>query len=305
MIDRFGMKSWEAGDLDPQVKVGDIVNDFGTRFAWTREHRTGREMECMSDKADILADEAIPFLGGRGVVAMEELVHSDHCPPQVRKLHEQLTHVPDWVSTAQIKRGQEFYWETFGSTRQVLVNHSLISDFCVSSIVRVLTCTGYFANPASAYRRGVETSYMVSSAMERNQLLPWGRGWRTVVAVRLMHAQARQHATRISKRKSKPLMGVAINQRDLMFTLLLFSVTVILGYDKLGVKYTTQQRDDYLAVFRYIGHIIGVEDHFNCLSEFTAALALKQSLDMYLIRPNKESAHMSKVVLQSFAHRPP
>ncbi|KAI0243993.1 hypothetical protein L0F63_004280 [Massospora cicadina] len=286
------VKTWQAGDLDPKVNLGDVVDRLGIRFVWTTNHRTGREMLDMTLKADPLADEAIPLLKGKGIQAIQDFISTDNCPLS-------------WVDMDQIRRGQEFYWETFHDNGRILMNHSLISDFAVSSIVRVLTCTGYLANPKSAYRRGVETAYMVSSAMERTQLVPWGRGWRSVVGVRLMHAQARQHATRVSKRSNRPLLGVAINQQDLMFTLLLFSVTVILGYDKLGVKYTTQQRDDYMATFRYIGYLIGVDDPNNQLANFTTALALKQSLDVYLIQPNKESAHMTKVVLQSFQYNPP
>ncbi|KAJ9063281.1 hypothetical protein DSO57_1001719 [Entomophthora muscae] len=299
------VKTWCAGDLDPKVNVGDVVAKHGVRFTWTSNHRTGRDMLPMTMKADPLADEAISLLRGRGVQGILDLVSDDNCPPQVRKLHDHLTKVPEWVDMDQIRRGQNFYWETFHDNGRVLTNHSLMSDFAVSSIVRVLTCTGYLANPKSAYRRGVETAYMVSKAMERGQLVPWGRGWSAVVAVRLMHAQARIHATRISKRTKKPLLGVAINQQDLMFTLLLFSVTVLLGYDKLGVKYTLQQRDDYVAAFRYVAYLIGVEDPENILAEFTTSLAFKQSLDIHLIQPNKESAHMTKVVLKSFEYNPP
>lgn len=288
--------------MDPEVALGDVVTKYDFCFVWTRHHLTGREMLPMTLEADPLADAAVPFLKGKNI---EEVALSDNCPQQIQRLVDQIITVPDWVDMNQILRGQEFYWKTFHSGGQVMMNHSLISDFVVSSIVRVLTCTGYLANPKSAYRRGAETAYMISRAMERGQLVPWGRGWSAVVAVRLMHAQARVHVNRISKRSNKPLLGVAINQQDLMFTLLLFSVTVIHGYDKLGVKYTLQQRDDYMATFRYIGYLIGVDDPNNILSDFTTTLALKQSLDMYLIQPSKESVFMTKVVIEGFENNPP
>ncbi|KAJ9063279.1 hypothetical protein DSO57_1001717 [Entomophthora muscae] len=180
-----------AGELDPEVKVGDVIVKYGTHFTWSPHHRTGRAMLSMTMKADPLADEAISLLRGRGVQGILDLVSDNNCPPQVHKLHNHLTKVPEWVDMDQIRRGQNFYWETFHDNGRVLMNHSLISDFAVSSIVRVLTCTGNLANPKSAYRRGAETAFMVSSAMERGQLVPWGRGWSAVVAVRLMHAQAR------------------------------------------------------------------------------------------------------------------
>ncbi|KAJ9064336.1 hypothetical protein DSO57_1031857 [Entomophthora muscae] len=299
------VKTWNAGELDPKVSEGDTVSRYGNRFLWTSNHMTGRQMLPMTMEADPLADEAIALLKGRGVQAILDSIDSEKCPPQIKRLHEQITNVPEWVDMDQILRGQEFYWETFHDNGRVLMNHSLISDFAVSSIVRVLTCTGNLANPKSAYRRGAETAYMVSSAMERGQLSPGGRGWTSVVGVRLMHAQARIHATRISQRTNKSLLGVAINQQDLMFTLLLFSVTVILGYEKLGVKFTTQQRDDYMATFRYVGYLLGIQDPNNIMASFDTALAMKQSLDVYLIQPNKESAHMTKVVLKSFEKNPP
>ncbi|KAI0218979.1 hypothetical protein L0F63_002991, partial [Massospora cicadina] len=289
----------------PKVNVGDTVEKYGSQFVWTTNHYTGRQMLGMTLKADPLADDAISLLKGRGIQAIQDFISSDNCPPQVQRLHDQVTTIPNWVDMDQIRRGQEFYWKTFYDSGRILLNHSLISDFAVASIVRVLTCTGYLANPKSAYRRGAETAYMVRSVMDRNQLLPWKDGWRSVVAVRLMHAQARQHVARVSKRSNRPLLGIAINQQDLMFTLLLFSVSMILGYDKLGVKYTDQQRDDYLAIFRYVGYLIGVDDPNDCLGDFGTALALKQSLDMHLIQPNKESAQMTNVVLKVLERNPP
>ncbi|KAJ9063280.1 hypothetical protein DSO57_1001718 [Entomophthora muscae] len=60
-----------------------------------------------------------------------------------------------------------------------------------------------------------------------------------------------------------------------------------------------------MGTFRYIGYLMGVEDAENVLADFTKSVALKQSLDVYMLHPTKESAHMTKVVLKSFECKPP
>lgn len=306
------VKTWKVSETEPDVQVGDLVQKYDRTFEWTKHHLTARELNEIAQHGDPLADAALPFLEAKGksrIDSMENLIKSPNCPPEVKAFYEQVNTIPEWVDFDQIARGQAFYWEMFFYATITLEAHSLISDFTVSSIVGVLTCTGYLASPKSAFRRSVETAFMVNCAMQRNQLKPGGSAWRSIIETRLMHAQARRHVNKIIKRDAKavkiPSERLPINQEDLIFTLMLFSVVFLQDLERLKVSHTSQQKEDYLATFRYVGYLIGINDPDLRLASFEKSLALKQSIDMHLIQPNEQSSHMAKVVLKSFHNMPP
>ena len=43
----------------------------------------------------------------------------------------------------------------------------------------------------------------------------------------------------------------------------LFSESVVNAVAKVGVKYSTQEVDDIVALWRYIGHIMGIPEDVN------------------------------------------
>jgi hypothetical protein len=95
-----------------------------------------------------------------------------------------------------------------------------------------------------------------------DSLLPGGIGWKTALHVRILHAKVR-HA--LLQRKGERIwditrFGVPINQEDMSATLLAFSVNVLVGIDFVsGVSLSESEKRDYLALWRYIGWLLGVE----------------------------------------------
>ena len=69
----------------------------------------------------------------------------------------------------------------------------LLGGFSADKIIQVLNCTGYLNNPKTAFNRLLETAQLIIDAMAQDQLKPGKPGWKSVVNVRLMHAQARKH----------------------------------------------------------------------------------------------------------------
>lgn len=54
--------------------------------------------------------------------------------------------------------------------------------------------------------------------------------------------------------------GVPVNQEDLAYTLLTFGYCIPVGLGRWGVKLDRQQREDFLHLWRLVGHLMGIRD---------------------------------------------
>lgn len=92
--------------------------------------------------------------------------------------------------------------------------------------------------------------------------MPGSIGWKMAIHVRVLHAKVRfALLQRQGKRKwDLEEYGIPINQEDMSATLLAFSVNVLVGIDLIsGSSVSDREKLDYLALWRYIGWLLGVE----------------------------------------------
>lgn len=100
-------------------------------------------------------------------------------------------------------------------------------------------------------------------------LRPGGKGWEAALHVRVLHSKVRRTLLQSKKtdddgqsipRWDTERDGIPINQEDMAATLLAFSVNTLIGIEVISGRPLpeTQQRD-YLALWRYIGWLLGVD----------------------------------------------
>ncbi|KAI8837092.1 hypothetical protein BC829DRAFT_405286 [Chytridium lagenaria] len=219
-----------------------------------------------------------------------------------------LKEIPAWVNQDAIRRGQLFFWRNLTLIFDILLHLSLASGFGVPRIDAVLLATGYLSDPKRSYRRLLETTQMSADAMTFDELAKvGGKGWRHVIKVRLLHAGVR---LRIKKGKKTILPGAhesvePINQADMNSTLLSFQAVLLLGLTRAGLRISHQDAQDYTDVWRFIGHLIGVEDSSNCCQWGVRCLHLHalqlrqevQSFIPHLPRQQTPHSHDSAIVV--------
>ncbi|KAJ1547656.1 hypothetical protein HK405_005268 [Cladochytrium tenue] len=222
----------------------------------------------------------VPVPGLAADTGVQDPGHSSSMPSLTPEyLAEKLgvTELPSWVDPAQILRGQEFFWKYAFLIFAVLLHGSLAGSFGIPRVDSVLMYTGYLTSPSkSTARRLMETTEMILNAFVPGELLKvGGAGWMHVCKVRLMHAGVRARIAKalaadpasISDRakavKSSSDAALPINQADMAVTALSFQTAVLTGLLKLGVVFTWQEMVDYTAVWRFIAHLIGVDDDAN------------------------------------------
>mmetsp|Transcript_8022 Transcript_8022/g.10263 ORF Transcript_8022/g.10263 Transcript_8022/m.10263 type:complete len:540 (-) Transcript_8022:419-2038(-) len=293
-IELFGQRvDWRNGrhyhesDLEPYRYVGDpqldrildlVTNekeengnvDVGGRFYDTIAHCAG----IYSQLKDMTGDE----------IKKKDMSERDLSMFYFYKHY--FENVPDWVDWTQLQRGMDVFVQHSIVAGLSLYYLALVPGFSIPKIAEVLKQTGYLTPPSSVKQvqaRLFDTGGFLAASMLASfdsddsdagtdksegdfpaySLQPGNEAFRLALNVRLLHAKVRRS---ILKRK-KPLWntesyGIPINQEDLGATLLAFSVNVLMGVEFIaGTQLTDSEQLDYIALWRYIGWLLGIETH--------------------------------------------
>lgn len=139
-------------------------------------------------------------------------------------------------------------------------------------------------------------------------LQPGGEGWASTLRVRLLHSTVRKRILKLAATHpeyySVARFGVPVNDLDSVGTLISFSATLIwIALPRQGIVLRAQERADYLAVWRYVGHVMGAPTE--PLATVPRAKAFLESLLAHEIDPSETSGVLARNVLEALASAPP
>jgi hypothetical protein len=206
------------------------------------------------DQADPLADAAVQTLTGLPVPEREAAIEaalsdgSAGAPGALGELVASARHVPVWLDEARLERAHQVFLRAGLLGGISLGLCSLVHGYAAPAGNKPLAFSGRLKQRAD--RRLAETGRFVTEVTQLGGLRPGAPGWRSVLRVRLMHAQVRRLLL-ASGRWSFEDWSHPINQHDMLATILLFSCVFIGGMRKLGVHVTAQEADDYQHLFRW------------------------------------------------------
>ncbi|KAJ3410651.1 hypothetical protein HDV05_003507 [Chytridiales sp. JEL 0842] len=244
-------------------------------------------------------------------------------PHQIESLAKDLESSDDdlkWVDWESVKRGQSLYWRNTGLMGLALTNVSLAGGYGVPRVDTLLSFTGKLSSTTKAAKRLLETGLYMIDWVSFDGLKVGGVGWKAAVNVRLIHAAVRSRVwARIrrlqeeEKNKKKEedeekKMGVVddmfthpnftpINQTDMLTTLLAFSTVSLLSLKRLGMKTTPQEEEDWMHLWRLVGHLLGVRKEVNpCQWGFESSVHIVHAFSwMYSLHsPGVLSKHVLK-----------
>lgn len=105
-------------------------------------------------------------------------------------------------------------------------------------------------------RRASETAQFIADLLIRSgQVDNEPYAMRSIVGVRFMHSVAAKHLQ--EEGWEEPILGVPVNQEDVLATALSFSVPVFEMLDVIGVPVDDEDRDAYVRFWLGIGHMLG------------------------------------------------
>ncbi|KAG0337070.1 hypothetical protein BG004_007794 [Podila humilis] len=303
-------------DLTETLVPGQKMRWWDFDITWSEKHFRASQLEPLRQVGDVLADRALDALDIKpGQDALELLREytsrpiEDQPSDAPRKLLEQVMTIPEWVDWAQIQRGQDVYWKYILYISHTLLHFALAGGFAIPKIGKVLNATGYLGG-SRTNERILDTKQFLLDIMQSPESIYPGfghTGWESIIQVRFLHAGVRRRLDKISRAHSKYYNvqehGVAINQEDLLATLFSFSNTMWRVMEtRLDAHMPLDEREDYLHVWRYVGYLIGINDHF--LSATTSpqrADACLESIVLHITDPDEQAGKMCVKLLRNFA----
>ncbi|TEA17426.1 Rubber oxygenase [Colletotrichum sidae] len=224
------------------------------------------------------------------------------------KLWAEVNAIPPWVDWAQIERGQKVFVRYAGPAIFALTFQSLVGGFGSRRVVETLARTGGFGVKVTR-RRLLETfQHILQVTRDLASVQPGGDGFASSIRVRLLHAAVRRRILALAAEKPSYYnvqeWGIPVNDLDSIGTISTFSATLIwIGLPRQGIHLTTQEKEDYVALWRWVAHILGTPtDVFESVSR---ARAMMESLMISEIQPSDTSRALATNVLSGLSNQPP
>jgi hypothetical protein len=222
---------------------------------------------------------------------------------------DEVNTVPDWVDWAQIERGQDVFYRYGGACLTGLAYQSLLGGMGAARVVETLARTGGFSTKVARNRMFETTQHILQCTKSLESIQPGGDGWASTLRVRLLHVAVRQRILALAKTKPEyydtKAWGIPINDLDSVGTISTFSASLIwVSLPRQGLFLRQQEIVDYIALWRYIGHVIGCPTE-GFLDTPDHAKKTMEALLLHEIQPTPTSRIMANNIIKSLEGQPP
>ena len=265
-----------------------------------RVDRLGQFLTKVDLPADAVVDAIEAMPKGEGWRAFEQGLRGGSraipdAPRAMRDLLDEVSEVPAWVDWSTCDRGGEMLMRVGVLGGAVLGSRSLILGYASPAGNKPLVLSGRLKE--QALRRLNETARFVQAVCRPGGMRPYADGWQITVKVRLIHAQVRKMILRSSKWNADA-WGAPVNQHDMAGTTLLFSIAILDGLRKLGVRIGSEEAERYIHLWRWVGRVIGVDPELLPVSE-PDAMRLADLIEATMGPPDQDSRDLTKALFDA------
>lgn len=164
--------------------------------------------------------------------------------------------LPDWAEPKLMQQGATFFGLHATAIMNLLGLLSLPYCYAAADGARVLDLSERIKNKPE--HRLNETADFVWDVMAPNAFKPEGKGFVSILKVRLLHAAVRFYTTKSDKWNDD--WGLPVNQEDMAGTNLSFSLLVIRGLRKFGLTVAYAEQQAFMHLWNVIGYLSGVDE---------------------------------------------
>jgi len=164
--------------------------------------------------------------------------------------------VPDWADFAAMEKGQRILASYAPFMGISLFAGSLVGGAVFQKMAMVTAMTGMLSG--SATQRLTETTAMVTRMAFKGEIEPGGKSHEVLARVRLLHSAIRRFL--VDSGRFRHPTEVPINQQDLAITLGLFGYLNIRSLLQLGIRLERDEIDSFILLWRYAGHVLGIDE---------------------------------------------
>lgn len=266
---------------------------------------TDAMLDALRLEGDPLADKVIADIEAAGEVdAVNLLIRHlvtnnqpvpEQLPPVMQEYFKATDNPPAGVDYERLSRAVTFFQTHGMPIGLILSTAGLVHCYAVKKGVQVLAATHRFDHPQ---RRVLETTQFCLYLMSKDSFTPRGKFIRCVQKVRLMHTAVRYLLLR-SGMWPQAELGVPICQEDLLGTLMIFTVGVLRGLDRIGLAVTPAQAEDYYYLWQQVGLMLGIRPDM-LPPTLTEAKALTDSIEQRHLGYSAEGVALTKALMDYY-----
>ncbi len=258
-----------------------------------RVDRLGPYLRALDPLADRAVEALPPGAAGHALIGAA-LDGEARVPSALAELVESARVVPPWVEWDRIDRGGRFFLRTGLVGGIVLGARALVVSYASPGGNKPLAFSGRLTEAAAP--RLNETARFVRAVVRPSGMRVGGEGWKLTLRVRLIHAQIRRMLA-ASPRWNSDAWGAPINQHDMVAASLVFSVVTLGGVRLLGIDVSEDESVDFMHLWRWVSHVIGVDPALFPVTE-AEAVRLSDLIGATQAAPDDDSRALTSALLE-------
>lgn len=184
-------------------------------------------------------------------------------PDSVRAFFEEAERVPSWFDPALTRPGCRAFHRNSEMFIGAFVAAVLIEGFS-TLISQSFSITGRIVD--QGVRRLKQNNRQLVEIFLPGGLDRHGEGWKLSVRIRLIHARIRWLLARADD-WDEAAWGVPISTAHMAYATAVFSALLLKRAGMLGVTLSAEERESFMLVWRYAGHLMGVPENLLFTSE--------------------------------------
>ena len=212
--------------------------------------------------ADALIEELAP-LGQQqssrlinAAMTMRNMSILSDAPPILLDFFEKAARPPEWVDLDAFDAGIRMFHRNSRLVLGAFVGGVLIEGFS-TSISKSFNTTGRLREQG-VRRLRQNNRHMIEIFMPHGLAID-GDGWRLSMRVRLVHAQVR-YLLNNSDDWDIEAWGVPLSSAHMGYSITAFSARLAQHMKSLGAIFNEEEKESFLAVWRYTGHLMGIPE---------------------------------------------
>jgi hypothetical protein len=189
---------------------------------------------------------------------LSAIVNQEQSPDGLNNLNllKLSTQLPIWANPTLMKQGSAFFALHAEAILNLLGLLSLPYCYAAADGAMVLYQSDRMRNETE--KRLFNTADFIWDVMAPGAFEKLGKGYASILKVRLGHAAARHYTLKSDSWKAQ--WGLPLNQEDMAGTNLSLSLIVIRGLRKLGYNIQYEDQTAFIHLWNVIGSLLGIDD---------------------------------------------
>ncbi|WP_158795500.1 oxygenase MpaB family protein [Pedobacter sp. L105] len=200
---------------------------------------------------------------------------------------------PQWANRLLMEIGSAFFAKHAENIMTLLGLLSLPYCYTASNGAMVLYLSDRMRNETA--KRLTDTATFVWDVMAPNAFAANGKGFASILKIRLTHAAARFYTLKSGHWQDG--WGLPINQEDMAGTNLSFSLIVIRGLRKLGFAVSETEQKGFLHLWNVIGYLLGLDQDL-IPEDSKQAQLLEKAISKRQFKVSPHGAELTQLLVQ-------